>query len=88
MGDWQFNKQINLSVLVQIVFLAALIVGSWVNLQNRLNLLQHDVRRLLESNKEYVQKIETLSAKSLEYGYRLQLIEKRLLEKKDTKNSY
>lgn len=30
---WQFNRQINVSTLVQIFFLAALIVGSWVNLQ-------------------------------------------------------
>jgi len=32
-SGWQFNRQVNLSVLVQLVFLAALIVGSWVNLQ-------------------------------------------------------
>ncbi|MHC4095725.1 MAG: hypothetical protein ACYSU3_06665 [Planctomycetota bacterium] len=40
---WEFNRQINVSVLVQLVFLASLIVGSWVNLQRQLDLLQHDV---------------------------------------------
>ena len=34
---WSFNRQINLSVLVQLVLLASLIVGSWVNLQRQLD---------------------------------------------------
>ena len=37
--SWQFNRQINVSVLVQLVLLASLIVGSWVNLQRQLDLL-------------------------------------------------
>lgn len=88
MNGWQLNKQINLSMLIQLVFLATLIVGSWINLQNRLNLLQHDVTRLLETNKEYAQKIDSLSAKSLEYEYKLKLFEKSLLQKEILKNSY
>ncbi len=46
---WEFNRQINVSVLLQLVFLASLIVGSWVNLQRQLDLLQHDVTILLQS---------------------------------------
>ena len=88
MNGWQLNKQINLSMLIQLVFLATLIVGSWINLQNRLNLLRHDVTRLLETNKEYAQKIDSLSAKSLEYEYKLKLFEKSLLQKEILKNSY
>ena len=86
MNGWQLNKQINLSMLIQLVFLATLIVGSWINLQNRLNLLQYDVTRLLETNKEYAQKIDSLSAKSLEYKYKLKLFEKSLLQKEILKN--
>ena len=51
---WQFNRQINVSVLVQLVFLASLIVGSWVNLQRQLDLLQRDVTMLLQRQKDYV----------------------------------
>ncbi len=75
---WQLNKTVNLSVLVQLAFLASLIVGSWVNLQSQLNLLQHDVTALLASQKSFEQKLESLQAKSVSYEYRIQAIEKTL----------
>jgi len=75
---WQLNRQVNLSVLVQLVFLASLIVGSWVNLQRQLDLLQHDVTVLLQSQKNFEQKLESLSATSISYEYRLRAIEKHL----------
>ena len=77
---WRFSRQVNLSVLVQLLFLASLIVGSWVNLQRQLDLLQHDVTMLLQSNKQFQQKLESLSAKSIAYEYRLRAIEKRIPE--------
>jgi hypothetical protein len=74
--SWQFSRQINLSVLVQLVLLASLIVGSWVNLQKQLDLLQRDVTMLLQCQKNFEQKLESLSAKSISYEYRLQALEK------------
>jgi hypothetical protein len=76
--NWQFNRRVNLSALIQLVFLAFLIVGSWVNLQSQLDLLQHDVTTLLQSQKSFEQKLESLSAKSISYEYRIQAIEKRI----------
>jgi hypothetical protein len=73
---WQFNKQINVSVLVQLALLASLIVGSYVNLQRQLDLLQRDVSMLLQGQRSFEQKLETLSAKSISYEYRLQTLEK------------
>jgi hypothetical protein len=73
---WQFNRQINLSVLVQLLLLASLIVGSYVNLQKQLDLLQRDVTMLLQCQNGFQQKLETLSAKSISYEYRLQTLEK------------
>lgn len=78
--NWQLNHRVNLSVLIQLVFLASLIVGSWVNLQSQLNLLQHDVTALLQSQKSFEQKLESLQAKNLSYEYRLRAIEKQLPE--------
>lgn len=75
---WSFNRQVNLSVLIQLIFLASLIVGSWVNLQRQLDLLQHDVTILLETQKNYEQKLESLSAKAIGYEYRLQALERSL----------
>ena len=78
--DWRFNRRINLSVLIQLVFLASLIVGSWINLQRQLDLLQHDVTILLQSQKSFERKLESLQAKSISYEYRLRVIEKCLPE--------
>jgi hypothetical protein len=67
-------------VLIQLVFLASLIVGSWVNLQRQLDLLQRDVTYLCQCQKDFEQKLESLSAKSISYEYRLRAIEKRVSE--------
>jgi len=75
--SWQLNRQINLSVIVQLVLLASLIVGSWVNLQRQLDLLQRDVSMLLQSQNNIEQKLESLWTKSISHEYRLQAIEKR-----------
>jgi len=75
-GGWQFNRQINLSFLVQLVFLASLIVGSWVNLQRQLDLLQRDVDQLLDCQKEFERRVEGLSEKSVSYEYRLRAVER------------
>lgn len=73
---WYLSRQVNISVLVQLVFLASLIVGSWVNLQRQLDLLQRDVSMLLECQKSFEQKLESLHDKSVSYEYRLQAVEK------------
>ena len=76
MTNWRLDRRINLSVLLQLMVLASMILASWVNLQRQLDLLQHDVSMLLQSQKEFQQKLETLSERSLSHEYRLQLIEK------------
>ena len=83
-NGWRLNRQINLSVIVQLVLLASLIVGSWVNLQRQLDLLQRDVNMLLQSQKNFEQKLESLWTKSVSYEYRLQAIEKRAVKSEET----
>jgi hypothetical protein len=75
--SWRLNRQINLSVIVQLVLLASLIVGSWLNLQRQLDLLQRDVSMLLQSQNSIEQKLESLWTKSISHEYRLQAIEKQ-----------
>jgi len=86
--SWRFNRQVNLSVMIQILFLASLIIGSWVNLQRQLDLLQRDVTMLLESQKRFELKTEQLSAKGIEYEYRLQAIEKQFNSKSAQTQKY
>jgi len=74
--SWQLNRQINVSILIQLVLLASLIMGSWVNLQRQLDLLQRDVTMLLQCQKSFEQKLESLWSQSISYEYRLQALEK------------
>lgn len=85
---WRFDRRVNLSILIQLAFLAFLIVGSWVNLQSQLNLLQHDVTALLQSQKSFEQKLELLQAKNISYEYRLRMIEKQLPQANVEDKSY
>jgi hypothetical protein len=64
-------------VIVQLIFLASLIVGSWINLQRQLDLLQRDVGMLLQSQSSLERRIESLWTKSISYEYRLQAVEKQ-----------
>jgi len=73
--SWQLNRQINVSTLVQLVLLACLIIGSYVNLQRQLDLLQRDVTMLLQCQKDFSRKVEDLSATSISYEYRLRALE-------------
>lgn len=82
------NRQINLAVLIQLILLASLIVGSWVNLQRQLDLLQHDVSILIEGNRLFYQKIQLLSGKSIEHEYRLQAVEKAATKIDSAKQGY
>ena len=77
---WSFNRQVNLSVLIQLIFLASLIMGSWVNLQRQLDSLQRDVTSLLESQKRSADKVEVLQEKVISHEFRLRQFEKESQE--------
>ncbi len=79
---WRLNRQVNISVFIQLVFLASLILGSWINLQRQLYLLQKDVSVLLAGQEKLEEKIESLWSKSISHEYRLQTIEKQIAEEK------
>jgi len=74
--SWRLNRQVSLSVLIQLVLLGALIVGSWVNLQRQLDLLQRDVTMVLERQKDSLHRIGVLEEKTISHEYRLRAVEK------------
>jgi hypothetical protein len=78
--SWQFSRQINLAVLVQLLLLASLIIGSWVNLQRQLALLQHDMSMLIQTHKQLQTKLEQLAAQGTNHEYRLRAVEKAIPE--------
>lgn len=74
---WRLDRRIDLSVLLQIMTLASLIVGSWVNIQRQLDQLQRDVTLVVESQKSNATRLDAVSAQALAHEYRLQTVEKR-----------
>ena len=77
MGDsWHFSKQVNLGIIIQLVLLASLILGSSVNLQRQLDIVQHDLGILIQSQKDWKDKLDQLNERCVGYEYRLRSIEK------------
>ncbi len=77
-SKWSFNRELNISAVVQIVLLASLIIGSYLNLQRQMDMMSSDVARLLECQKRISDRIELLSEKTIEYQYRLSSLEQRV----------
>lgn len=65
-----------MSVLVQLVTLAGLIVGSWVNLQRQLDLVSRDVKQLLTTQEKFCDRLDGLQEKTIAHEYRLQQVER------------
>ena len=74
---WRLERRVSVSVLVQLVTLAGLIVGSWVNLQRQLDLVSHDVKQLLSAQEKLCDKLEGVQEKTIAQEYRLQTLEKK-----------
>jgi hypothetical protein len=81
-NTWRFKKEINLGVVIQLCLMASLVVGSWLNLERRIDALQHDVDTLLKGQDRFSGKVEELSADSVRHAYRLEVIE-RTMEKEN-----
>jgi uncharacterized membrane protein YqgA involved in biofilm formation len=77
MTQWRLDKKMNLSVLVQLLTLAGLIVGSWINLQRQLDLLGRDVKQLLTTQERYCDKMEQLQERTVAHEYQIRELEKK-----------
>jgi plasmid maintenance system antidote protein VapI len=73
---WHLERRVSVSVLVQLVTLAGLIVGTWVNLQRQLDLVSHDVKQLLAAQEKFCDKVDVLQEKTIAQEYRLQQVER------------
>jgi len=75
--SWRFSRQLTVSAVVELVLLAGLIVGSYVNLQRQLALLQRDVSVLLQWQQRLEQRLEQLRGQAVAHEYRLRALEGR-----------
>ncbi len=74
---WQIDRKVSIGIIVQLVLLASLIVGSWVNLQRQLDIVQHDINLLLQSQHDWQNKLDNLNERCISFEYRLKTIEKK-----------
>lgn len=74
---WRLERRVGVSVLMELVTLAGLIVGSWVNLQRQLDLVSHDVKQLLASQEKLCEKLEGVQERTLTHEYRLRTLEQQ-----------
>lgn len=75
--QWRMDKKMNLSVLVQLLTLAGLIVGSWINLQRQLDLMGRDVKQLLTTQEKFCDKMEQLQERTVAHEYQIRELEKK-----------
>jgi hypothetical protein len=74
---WRLERRVSVSVLVQLLTLAGLIVGSWVNLQQQLDLVSHDVKQLLTTQEKFCDKLELVRDRTIAQEYRLRTVEQK-----------
>lgn len=77
MSGWKINRQINVSVLLQLILLAVMIVASWSNIQAKLEVIQRDLERLLQYQGQVQTKVAKLNDDCIGFEYRIKTIEKR-----------
>ncbi len=85
---WQLNRKINLTVFVQLIFLATLIVGTWVNLQRQLCIVQHDIGLLIQAQEKSQKKLEEVTEKTISHEYRLRSVEKCISKTNTASSSF
>ena len=76
-NKWRLQRQVSVSVLVQLITLAGLILTSWVNLQRQLDIVSHDVKQLLTAQEKFCDKLETLNDRTIAQEYRLRTLEQQ-----------
>ena len=74
---WRLQRQVSVSVLVQLITLAGLILGSWVNLQRQLDIVSHDVKQLLAAQEKFCDKLEIVQERTIAQEYRLRTVEQK-----------
>lgn len=74
---WRLDRQVNLSMLIQLVLLASLILGQWMDTQRRLDRVSYDVARLGEQLEQFGRRLDGVSEKTIASEVRLSVLESK-----------
>jgi hypothetical protein len=72
---WRFDRQLNLTMLVQLALLASLILGQWMDTQRRLDRVSYDVAKLSERVSRFGERLDGVSEKTIRHEVRLSTLE-------------
>lgn len=72
---WRMDRQVNLAMLIQLVLLASLIVGQWMDTQRRLDRVSYDVIQLSEQLDRFGERLDTIGEKTTAHDVRLSVLE-------------
>ena len=86
--QWQLQRRVSVSVIVQVITLAGLILGSWVNLQRQLDLVAHDVKLLLSNQEKFTARLEALQEKTISQEYRIRALETSAPDRGERQEGY
>lgn len=74
---WRMDRQVNLAMLIQLVLLASLILGQWMDTQRRLDRVSYDVARLGEQLEQFGQRLDDIGEKTIANEVRLSVLESK-----------
>jgi hypothetical protein len=78
---WRLDRHLNVAMLVQLVLLASLILGHWMDSQRRLDRVSYDVLRLGEQLERFSERLENVSDKTIAHEERMRSIERQVAGK-------
>lgn len=76
-SPWKLRREITLGTVVQMVLLLGMIGTGWSNLRSALAIIQHDLDRLLQTERKLEAQMDSLSGNVFNHEYRLGQLEKQ-----------
>lgn len=74
---WRMSREVNVSMVIQVVLLASLIVGNWVDGQRRMDRLGYDMTRVIEQVRQINERMDAVNERTISHEYRLRAAEEK-----------
>lgn len=79
---WRMSRQVNVSMVIQLVLLASLIVGQWMDTQRRLDRVSYDMIQLSKQLDRFGERLDTIGEKTTTHDVRLSVLETNAANKR------
>ena len=76
-SPWKLRREITLGTVLQMILLLDMIGTGWSNLRSALAIIQHDLDRLLQTERKLEAQVDSLGGNVFNHEYRLGQLEKQ-----------